>query len=242
MSYRQGSGLRGAVAFLTSFGGAAGANPQAMGWFPAVGAALGLVFGAWWWLTAHAWPTPVAAALVVAADLGLTGMLHFDGLLDSADGLLSHLPRQRRLEVMAEPGIGAFAMAVGASVLLARWASVWSLAPAPLLIAALWCGSRTLMAAVVRTQPYARVEGGLAAAFVGDRHVAPLVIGGLSSLALAAAWRPVAGPLAAVSGGLAGAGVVMLGRRQLGGFTGDVLGAAGVISETVGLIVAAAKW
>jgi cobalamin synthase len=34
----------------------------------------------------------------------------------------------------------------------------------------------------------------------------------------------------------------VLARRRLGGFTGDVLGAAGVVGETVGLIVAAAKW
>ena len=42
-------------------------------------------------------------ALVVAADLALTGALHFDGLLDSADGLLPHLPAERRLAVMADP-------------------------------------------------------------------------------------------------------------------------------------------
>jgi cobalamin synthase len=30
--------------------------------------------------------------------------------------------------------------------------------------------------------------------------------------------------------------------RRVGGYTGDVLGAAGVIAETAGLIVAAARW
>ena len=64
----------------------------------------------------------------------------------------------------------------------------------------------------------------------------------MAALALAAAWRHVAGPAAVASGALAGGAVILLGRHQLGGFTGDVLGAAGVISETVGLLVAAAKW
>jgi cobalamin synthase len=41
---------------------------------------------------------------------------------------------------------------------------------------------------------------------------------------------------------LAGVLVLLLAKRRLGGYTGDVLGAAGIIGETVGLLVAAAKW
>jgi cobalamin synthase len=41
---------------------------------------------------------------------------------------------------------------------------------------------------------------------------------------------------------VAGAVVVALARRRLGGFTGDVLGAAGLVGETVGLLVVAAHW
>jgi cobalamin synthase len=52
----------------------------------------------------------------------------------------------------------------------------------------------------------------------------------------------VAGPVAVVAGVAAGTGVVVLARHKLGGFTGDVLGAAGMVAETVGLMVAAAKW
>ena len=54
------------------------------------------------------------------------------------------------------------------------------------------------------------------------------------------------GPAHAVAGlaalAAAGAGVVALARHRLGGFTGDVLGAAGLVGETVGLLVAAARW
>jgi adenosylcobinamide-GDP ribazoletransferase len=45
------------------------------------------------------------------------------------------------------------------------------------------------------------------------------------------------------AGALAGFGAVLaLAWRRLGGYTGDVLGAAGVVAETVGLLVAAARW
>jgi adenosylcobinamide-GDP ribazoletransferase len=235
-------GIRGAVAFLTPFGGPSSPSPGAVGWFPLVGATMGLVLGGWWWVVAKAWPAPVAAALVVVADLGLTGMLHFDGLLDSADGLLAHLPRERRLTVMSSPEVGAFGVVVGVAVLVARWAALATIRPAPLLVAALWCASRTLMAAVMRVVPYARAGGGLASAFLGRAGGVAIVLGAVGALIVAAGWRTVAGPAAILAALTGGVGVVALGRRQLGGFTGDVLGAAGVVAETVGLIVAAAKW
>ena len=49
-------------------------------------------------------------------------------------------------------------------------------------------------------------------------------------------WRPVGGVVAFGAEVLAGTGVLLFARRRLGGFTGDVLGAAGVIVETVGLL------
>ena len=86
--------------------------------------------------------------VVVAADLAVTGMLHFDGLVDSADGLLAPMAPDRRLAVMADPGVGAFGLAVGGTVLLVRWVALSSLRPGILLVAGLWCLSRTAMAVI----------------------------------------------------------------------------------------------
>ena len=144
---------------------------------------------------------------------------------------------------MAGPEVGAYAVAVGGVVLVARWAALAAMRPAPLLLAGVWCASWTLMAATMRVVPYARRDqGGLATRVPRPRRggVARGRRGG--AVALAGGWRLLAGPVAVAAGAAAGVGVVLLGRRQLGGFTGDVLGAAGVIAETVALIVAAAKW
>lgn len=255
--------MRAAVSFLTPFGGARRPGPRTLDWFPPVGAAIGLALGGIWWVTGRAWPAGVAAALVVAADLAMTGMLHFDGLVDSADGLLPMLDRPRRLAVMADPRAGAFGVAAGGVVLLTRWVTLASVRPAVLLLGGLWCLSRTAMAVVARTQPYAREGigegrgvgrgeggegGGLTSAFAAgpsvapSRQLVPLIAGGAAALGLLLWWRPAAG--AAVAGAaVAGvAAVVILARRRLGGYTGDVLGACGVMAETVGLVVAAAKW
>ncbi|MGH9226317.1 MAG: adenosylcobinamide-GDP ribazoletransferase, partial [Acidimicrobiales bacterium] len=95
--------VRRAVAFLTPVGGAAAPSPAAVSWFPVVGALIGGAVGAVWWGADAVWAPLVAAALAVAADLVLTGGLHADGLIDSADGLLPPLDRERRLDVMADP-------------------------------------------------------------------------------------------------------------------------------------------
>jgi cobalamin 5'-phosphate synthase/cobalamin synthase len=235
-------GARRAVAFLTPLGGAVAPAPDALPWFPIVGSAIGAALGGLWWATDRVWSPAVAASLVVAADLGLTGMLHLDGLVDSADGLLSHLDRSRRLEVMSAPDVGAFGIAVAGAVLLARWAALASMHPAPLLVAALWCLSRTAMAGIATLQPYARADGGLATAFLGGRPFAALLTGAVFAFVLAAFWKLLPGTVSVLAALLAAAAVAGLARRRIGGFTGDVLGAAGILAETVGLIVAAAKW
>lgn len=237
-------GLASAVSFLTALGGGRAPSPRAVRWFPVVGLALGAVLGAVWLVARRAWPAPVAAAVVVAADLALTGVLHFDGLVDSADGLLPHLPVDRRLAVMAEPAAGAFGVAAGATAVLLRWAALATMVADARLLAALWCLSRTAMAVTATTVPYAR-PGGLADAFLADAPAragaaVPLAAGAVVALALAAWWQAGIGTGAVVAAALAAAAVVALARRRIGGFTGDVLGATGVVSETAGLLVAAA--
>ena len=227
--------MRKALSFLTPLGGPSA--PGSTAWFPAVGAAMGLALGGMWWLASEVWPASVAAALVVAADLALTGLLHADGLVDAADGLLPHLPAERRLSVMAEPGAGAFGVAVLGAALLLRWTALSTLRPAPFLLAGLWCASRTGMAVTAARVPYARAEG-LASAFVGG---SPALFGLVLAPALALLWRP-AGVVAVLAAAAAFAGVVAFARRRIGGFTGDILGAAGLVSETAGLVIAAARW
>jgi adenosylcobinamide-GDP ribazoletransferase len=233
--------MRRALAFLTPLFGASEPRPETLTWFPFAGAALGLVLGAVWWGAERIWPAAVAAAIVVAADLALTGLLHVDGLADSADGLLPHLDRARRLEVMAAPDVGAFGVAAVVAVLLLRWAALAATTPSPLLLGGLWCASRTAMAVAARKIPYAR-PGGLASAFLGGRTLSTALIGAVLATGLAFAGPGVAG-IAAVAGVVAGAtGVVALAHRRIGGFTGDVLGASGMVGETTGLLVAAARW
>ena len=233
--------MRRALGFLTPLGGPSVPDRRTLGWFPVVGAAIGFALGAVWWGAERIWPAAVAAAIVVAADLALTGLLHVDGLADSADGLLPQVPRHRRLEIMADPSVGAYGVAVVVVVLLLRATSLAVMSPDALLLAGVWCASRTAMAVTARAVPYARDEG-LATALLGGGWVTVAVGGVTAAAALGALADGAAGVLAIVLGLAGSAGVVLLAHRRLGGFTGDVLGAAGVVGETVALLAAAAAW
>jgi len=186
-----------------------------------------------------------------------TGYLHFDGLADAADGLLPPMSRARRLEVMRDPSVGAFAAVTVTTVLLLRFAAFATIAPAPLVVAALWCGSRTAMTVVARTFPYARRDGGLASAFVASpkgelarsslrsgwttADVVTATAGVVGAIALSLLGRGLHGLAAVGAEALAAAAAALFAWRRIGGYTGDVLGALGVVAETVGLLILAAR-
>jgi adenosylcobinamide-GDP ribazoletransferase len=235
--------VRQALAFLTPVGGAVAPSPRALPWFPIVGALVGGGVGVVWWGAAQWWPPAVAAALTLLADLAFTGMLHVDGLADTADGLLPPLPRERRLEVMRDPRAGAFGVIAVAVILIVRFAVLASMTPTeltPLAVAGIWCMARGAMAVTACVVPYARSDG-LATAFLRGNAGAVAAI--TVPLALASGFAGTdphsRGVLAVIGCALGAALVVSVARAKLGGFTGDVLGAAGVIGETVALLILA---
>ena len=233
--------MRSALGFLTVVGGSAPPDRRAPAWFGVVGALVGLAVGGAWWGAAQLWPPLVAAVLAVAVDAGLTGMLHLDGLADTADGLLPPLDRERRLAVMATPDVGAFGAVALVIVLGARVAALASLAPQPLLVAGLWAGARAAMALALAALPYAR-PGGAAAGFGAGRAAGPAATLVVALVLVVATLGAAAGFASALAAAAGFAAVVALALARVGGYTGDVLGAAGVVAETAGLLVAAARW
>lgn len=225
--------MRAALAFLTPLGGARSPSPRALPWFPVVGGLVGTGVGTAWWLATDVWSQLVGAALAVTVDLALTGMLHHDGLGDTADGLLPHLPRERRLEVMHQPDVGAFAVAAIGMVLLLQVAALASMPVDVPLLVALYASTRGAAAVVIASRPYAS-PGGLAEAFRGTSLLASMMATG--TLAAVTALEP----LAAITAAFTFVAVIAFSERRLGGYTGDVLGAAIVVSQTTALLAAAA--
>lgn len=219
-----------------------GAAARAMGWFPLVGALVGLVAGAVYALgTLVALPPLAAALLAVAAAVWLTGGLHEDGAADVADGFGGGRDKARKLEIMRDSRVGSFGvLAIVFSVglraaALAAFADPWSAVAALVAAGAL---SRSGLAPVAYLLPPARSDG-LAAA-QGRPGTATVILALASGLALAVlvlGWK--AGP-AVPAAGVATLLVALQARRQIGGHTGDVFGATQQAAEIVVLLTLAA--
>jgi adenosylcobinamide-GDP ribazoletransferase len=210
---------------------------------PAVGAVIGLVGAGVYGLAQvlHLPPLP-AAILAVAATLVVTGGLHEDGLADVADGFGGGATRERKLEIMRDSRIGTFGVCALILSFMLRVGALTNLGDPGLVAAVLvaaHAAGRAPIAAYMRLIPAARTDGMSADAGRPSQASAmiavllglvPLVIG------LGFAAGVVAVVLLASSFGF----MAWLCKRQIGGQTGDVLGALEQIGEIVVLLIAAA--
>jgi adenosylcobinamide-GDP ribazoletransferase len=210
--------------------------------FPLVGAGIGAV-AAFVLLMAQllglgAWPR---ALLAVLAGLVLTGALHEDGLADSVDGLYGGDDREAKLAIMHDSRLGSFgglALVLSVSLRAAALAQLGEAFYAGLALIAAHAFSRGLLPAVMRLLEPARADGLGAAAGTpgsGAAGVAAAIGAAITVLALG----PLRGVLACVIAAFAVGAAAALARRQIGGYTGDILGACQQVAEIAVLLVAA---
>jgi adenosylcobinamide-GDP ribazoletransferase len=183
-------------------------------------------------------PPMVAALWSLAATLLLTGGLHEDGLADTADGFGGGRGRERKLAIMRDSRIGSYGVLALVLALGLRAALLPALGPGLLALAAT-CGAaaslgRGAILLLLGWLPPARADG-MAASLA--RPPGPALLAG-GALALLPAWLLLPDRAALAATLAAGGAVLLLGRlarRQIGGQTGDVLGAAVVVAEAVAL-------
>jgi adenosylcobinamide-GDP ribazoletransferase len=211
---------------------------------PLVGALIGALAGLAYWA---AWrlnlPPFVCAALAVGAGMLLTGGLHEDGLADTADGLGGET-RERALDIMRDGRIGAYGTCALVICLVLRIGALADLPRAALVAWALvgaHAAARTVLPAFMRLVPPARADGLSASAGAPSRERAAVAAAiGIALLWMALGFRNA---LIALVLMLIGALVIAwLARRKFGGQTGDVLGAVEQVSETLVLLVTAARF
>lgn len=211
--------------------------------FPLAGLVVGLIGALAFWLASALglgpWP---AGALAVAATALATGALHEDGLGDTADGFGGGDDAGRKLEIMRDSRLGSYGgLALILSVLL-RVAALAALADPDVAGAALVAAhvaSRGALPAVMAAAPAARPDG-LAASIGAARRPDLWLALGLTALLVVLALGLRGGFFVLALVLLAGAAVVRLARRQIGGITGDVLGAIQQAAEATALLTVAA--
>jgi adenosylcobinamide-GDP ribazoletransferase len=212
---------------------------RGVAFFPLVGAGIGALAG----LAAAGLEGPlpplVAGGLAVGIAAALTVALHLYAMADTADALGAGT-RERALEIMRDPRLGAFGVAAVALALLVEAAALGALADAGDAVvgfAVAGALSRAVPAPLATVLPYARATGGPGSVLSGRvSAVASAVACGLAVLiaVLLLGWDGVV--LAGAAAGIAvvcGAGS----RLWLGGATGDTLGAAVQLAEITALVV-----
>jgi adenosylcobinamide-GDP ribazoletransferase len=220
-----------------------GASDVARGalFFPLVGAAIGALIGLLAQGLEGILTAFLAAGIAVAFEALLTGAIHLDALADAADGLGAP-SRDRALEVMRDPSLGAFGVLALVVDVLLKVGAIASLAaagsPVPPVLAAFTLG-RGAPLALGLLLPYARTGLGSGRALTDGPVWAR--VGGLL---LAAATAGVAVGWSAVILGAAAAGVLALvggvAWMRLGGVTGDVLGAGAELATMAALLAGVA--
>jgi adenosylcobinamide-GDP ribazoletransferase len=251
--------LRSPPGFLAGFAGATGfftrlpADPRARGgwrladsaWaFPLVGGGIGAVAALAFFLAQLLGLRDLPAALLsVLAGIAVTGALHEDGLADTADGFLGGHDREAKLVIMRDSRQGTFgvlAIVLSISLRAAALAAIGDAIHAALALVAAHAVSRAALPAVMRAMAPARTDG-LGATAGTPRSANATAAAAIGVVIGLAALGPVRG---AIGIGLSGIILVVmagLAHRQIGGYTGDVLGAFQQIGEIAMLLAASAR-
>lgn len=226
-------------------------------YYPLVGLVVGGLLALAAWPLAMVLPSMPASVLLTGMWVALTGALHVDGLMDTADGLLSHRPREKMLEIMKDSRVGAMGVIAGALLLLFKASLLASLlegwtaegavlAPAAaVMLAPVW--GRWFVVWAIASWPNARAGSGLGGLFatVGRREAAASTLPAL--LATGAVWLAFGQSASEavlytvgliVLTGAIGYGLARSMARKLGGLTGDTYGALAETLECTVLLAA----
>lgn len=230
--------------------------------YPLVGALVGAFCAGIFWLADIALSGSVALLLAVAAGLALTGAMHEDGLADTFDGIgagahqnagnstdeevgnRSDLQRSRMLEVMRDSRLGAFGATALVMALAIKVTTLASLPPLAVCVALIvgYGLSRLSCIVLMQTSTYVR-KAGIATPMAGRFGFLSWLTVLTTAAVLLVGLFLLLGPLAAslaLAGLIAGHTLMRLSfERQLGGYTGDTLGAVQQASE-IGLYLGVA--
>ena len=196
-----------------------------LAFFPLVGAAVGAVF---WAVDALCsllgFGCILRAALLTAVPAVVTGGIHLDGYCDTVDALASHAPKEKKLSILKDSNVGAFAVIWCCVWFLLYFALLTELGSVPTLAAG-FILSRSLSALAVEHLPSARA--GMGASLKAGSRFPWWTLAAYLALYGGTAWL-WGEPLAAAAALAVSAVFYFIYRSialgQFGGFTGDLAG------------------
>lgn len=200
-----------------------------MCFFPVIGVVIGGCMVLWskvaFWLQTG---DIMRACVYVLIPVIITGGIHLDGLLDTADALSSYQPRERKLEILKDSNAGAFAVITACCYFLASLGVFSELTEHQVLVlAGGYVLSRSLSGLAVATFPCAK-RSGTVAMFADAAQKKCVIISLCLLMFLAAAYMCLmdikAGGAVILGAALTFAAYYRISMKQFGGITGDLAG------------------
>lgn len=220
-----------AIAFLTKFPvpplqHSTADWQKSVAYYPLVGFLIGLIL----WLSAeglvYAFPSSVAAVLILAVWVYATGGLHLDGWMDLADGLGSHRSKEDMMRIMKDSRVGAMGVLAAVLLLLAKGTALHELsqtAPLSWIILPPLAARYALVAAIWHW-PYIS-ENGLGAGMRQGLNRKKLILGMALTMMAVFLIQGKIGLFPLFLAFLSGVWFIQRLCRRLGGLTGDGYGA-----------------
>jgi adenosylcobinamide-GDP ribazoletransferase len=214
---------------------------KAIRYYPVVGMIIGAVAAVAFALTSCFWPKTLAVLAAMVAAIYVTGAIHEDGWSDMVDGFGGGWTKERILDIMRDSCVGSFGATALVVMLLARFFALVEidLRLVPIALIAGHALSRLCATCVLSALDYARSDG-KAKAFsnrLGRGELLLATVTGLLPLLLFSPQQALLGLLLAV---LSTLWLARMFKRQIGGYTGDCIGAVQQLAEVAfycGLLV-----
>ncbi|MEI6890642.1 MAG: adenosylcobinamide-GDP ribazoletransferase [Pontiella sp.] len=181
------------------------------------------------------WPPTVAVVISMVFSVYATGAFHEDGLADTCDGFGGGFTTARKLEIMKDSRIGAYALLGMVLILLLKYTTLTALSQVPLALMIAHVLSRSLAVSFIYTHGYVRQTEQSKLNVVkspsSQRDFMTLIVIACLVILMIPDVRVI----------LALVVILLLSRlvlsrwmiQQVGGYTGDALGAVQQISEVV---------
>lgn len=216
-----------------------------MCFFPWIGGVIGLVFYGWLALCEKVQIGALCRACVaVAIPLIISGGFHVDGYMDTMDAFHSYQSREKKLEILKDSHIGAFAAIMLMLYYLIDLAALSEVVTgkAAFAVAAVFFLARCLSGIGVVTLKSAKKEGLLytfASGAQKKRVRLALYVQLTGCIALMVAVSGIYGIVAAVTGVLCFFYFKWKSYRELGGITGDTAGWFVTVCEAAAAVAVA---
>ena len=197
--------------------------------FPLIGAVIGACVSGWFYLAGMlSLPDTFRTGVLLVIPVLITGGIHLDGLLDTADALGSHRSREEKLAIMKDSHAGAFAVIAGICYFVLSYgifaAMRWEDAAQ---VAVCFVLSRALSGLALVTFPKAKGSG-LLRTFsdaAANRRVAIVMLLYTAACCIILILLDIqSGAAAIILAGLVFGWYYTMSKRMFGGITGDLAG------------------